>query len=276
MDNLEIPKPNGSLMLAWQVKNRHVLVVGGGDVALSRVNHLLQANAKITIIAKEIHPIIRKYNELGLIYAIHERGFQITDLKMYESSNKLPELPNDLSLDTVLDDDLINQLEEYHQNQRFAMVLTCLNDYQLSLKIYHIAKLQNLNINLADKPSQCDFYFGSTYRKGPLQIMISSNGQSPRFCNRLKEVKLKPVFESLDIENAVSNLGYLRGKLRKDIHPGEDVSVIKERMEWNKTITDRFSIEDWCLFKKSDVDLILKTYPNFPNIGVLLKQRDDE
>ncbi|KAH3668096.1 hypothetical protein OGAPHI_001850 [Ogataea philodendri] len=229
--------------------DRHVLVVGGGEVGLSRVNHLLQADAQITVVSPEFEPTIEKYAELGLLTLIR-RKFEMKDLQMYE-------LDTDIStLDIEKDQEQIEQVA----HSRFAMVLTCLNDYKLSLQIYYRCRQLGLNVNLADKPKNCDFYFGSTYRQGPLQIMISSNGKAPRFTNRLKEHKLRPVFDGLDIRKAVENLDYLRTTLRTKIHPGESPAVIKARMEWNRNITDSKSIEEWTSMDKSEIDALLATY----------------
>ncbi|GMG38832.1 unnamed protein product [Ambrosiozyma monospora] len=269
LDNLEIPQPNGSLMLAWQVKDRHVLVVGGGDVAISRVNHLLQANAKITIIAKDIDPVLHKYNELGLIYHLEERPFKPTDLTMHEhpkSRTKLLAYQQSLAISNtaILDETFISLVERFDKTEKFAMVLTAMNDYPTSLSIYHRCKLLQLNVNLADKPAQCDFYFGSVYRHGSLQLMISTNGKSPRFANRLKTQILIPALVPLDVDNAVACLGHLRRQLKEVVCAGSDADTIKERMKWNKAVTDFYSVEEWCRMDQEKVNELLKLYPKLP------------
>lgn len=254
--------------------DKHVLVVGAGDVALSRIDHLLVADAKITVIAgPDIHPTIQAYFDLGLLEKLESRNFVLSDLTIYEKDN-LEQKLEDLSLETEapvgenedlapLDELQMAKIEMLNQN-RFAMVLTCINNYPLSLRIWQECKKLSLNVNLADKPAYCDFYFGSVYRRGPLQIMISTNGKSPRLCNRIKNKMLIPMFEKLEIDKAVENLAYLRGKLRNEIHPGEETATIKERMEWNKKITDYYSIHDWCTMNTEFIDQILKLYPTFP------------
>lgn len=42
-------------------------------------------------------------------------------------------------------------------------------------------------VNVADSPSQCDFYMGSIVTKGNLKIRISTNGKSPTFAKRLRQ-----------------------------------------------------------------------------------------
>lgn len=274
MTEIVPPAPDGSLMLAWQVKNKHVLVVGAGDVGLSRIDHLLAANAKITVISgPTVHPTIKAYESMGLLENLIERDFKMSDLKMYEPENlrkTISEISIDDDLDLDLDEDKLSNIEEFN-NMKFQLVLTCINDYKLSLKIWYACKQLGINVNLADKPKQCDFYFGSIYRKGPLQIMISTNGKSPRFCNRIKNKMLVPLFEDLELDKGVENLNYLRTKLRNEIHVGEDTKFIKERMEWNRKITDFYSIEQWCMMDTSSIDKILELYPNLPTSEFLLK-----
>lgn len=241
-------------------------------MALSRVDHLLQADARITIITgPTVHPTLEKYHELGLLEKLERRNFKIKDLTMYEPEGlrrKIQDSDNDDNLDdemSQLSDDMIKFIEEF-DNSKFKMVLTCMNDYPLSLRIWQQCKKLGIDVNLADKPANCDFYFGSVYRQGPLQIMISTNGKSPRLCNRIKNKMLIPMFDKLDLNSAVENLGYLRSQLRNVVHPGEDAKVIKERMEWNRKITDFYSIHEWCSMNHEHIDKILKLYPDLPTV----------
>ncbi|KAJ3769891.1 siroheme synthase [Lentinula raphanica] len=43
----------GSLMISWQLKGKRVLLVGGGEIAASRTDHLLGADAHISILSPE-------------------------------------------------------------------------------------------------------------------------------------------------------------------------------------------------------------------------------
>lgn len=274
MSSVVPPVGGGSMMLAWQVRGKHVLVVGAGDVALSRIDHLLVADAKITVVTGcDVHPTIKSYHELGLLEDLIERDFQPSDLKMYEKKGMRDEIKsfdegNDGESFSNLSAEQIEKIEAFEE-MKFKMVLTCINNYPLSLRIWQQCKILGLDINLADKPKNCDFYFGSVYRQGPLQIMISTNGKSPRLCNRIKNKKLAPMFDGLDLNTAVENLGYLRSQLRNIYHPGEDVGVIKERMDWNKKITDAYSIEEWCIMDKTMIDNIVKGYPELPDLSKL-------
>src|SRR5690606_30847060 len=60
-----------------------------------------------------------------------------------------------------------------------GVVITALNDHELSRQICMEARFQGKLVNAADKPDLCDFYLGSVVKKGNLKIAISTNGKSP-------------------------------------------------------------------------------------------------
>lgn len=239
--------------------DQRVLVIGGGNVGLSRVNHLLEADAKVTVVSKELCPELEKYEALQLLECVEKREYKDSDLQMYETTKREQMMTLDLE-----DDENRKIIDDFEKNQKFALVLICINEHNIARHIYFKCKQLGLVVNLADDPQHCDFYFGSVYRRGALQIMISTNGKSPRLCNRIKNFKIKPMFESLDIANAIDNLGYMRSTLRSKVDPGEDRKTVKERMHWNRQITDFFSIEDWCEMDHDKIDAILSKFPELP------------
>ena len=68
------------------------------------------------------------------------------------------------------------------------VVISALNDVEMSEKIKVLANEKGLLYNAADKPELCDFYLGSIVMKGNLKIAISTNGKSPTVAKRLKEI----------------------------------------------------------------------------------------
>ena len=67
----------GSLLLAWQLKDKRVLIVGGGDVASGRIESVLAADALITIISPDegLHPLTRRYITSSDRITYHDRVF---------------------------------------------------------------------------------------------------------------------------------------------------------------------------------------------------------
>lgn len=267
----EDTETKGSLLLAWQVKDKHCLVIGSGNVALSRIVHLVRANAKITVITGEgnIDPEILQLNKQGKIFKLISRNYQPSDLTMYEDSNL--NLKN-LDLDN-LSPEVYEKIDNYVYNQRFETVCCCIDDYDTSLKVYYQCKLLKLNVNIADKPKYCDFYFGSMYNQKNLQIMVSTNGKSPRLSKIVKD-RIAKEFDDIDLNKAVENLGFVRSRLKIHVPINEnDVESIEDRMNWVKTLTDFFSLRQWSELdlisshednKYIYVDNIVKYFPGFP------------
>jgi len=108
-----------------------------------------------------------------------------------------------------------------------AMVLTAVDDPEASSQIYKLCKERRIAANIADVPPECDFYFGSVHRDGPLQIMVSTNGNGPK----LASIVRKNIAANLpgNIGDAITKVGGLRRKLRK-VAPG--VEEGPKRMQW--------------------------------------------
>lgn len=107
------------------------------------------------------------------------------------------------------------------------MVLTAVDDSEASTQIWKLCKERKISANIADVPPECDFYFGSVHRDGPLQIMVSTNGNGPK----LASIVRKQIAASLpkNIGAAIQNVGALRKKLRL-VAPG--IEEGPKRMQW--------------------------------------------
>ncbi|PVH23618.1 hypothetical protein CXQ85_003908 [Candidozyma haemuli] len=233
-------KHPGSLLLAWQVKDKHCLVIGGGDVALSRVHHLIRAQAKITVVSgPNVHPEILELEEKGELYKLLKRDYEPEDLQMYESKEQL-------SLESFkdIDESHYAQIDDQVKNQVFACVCCCIDDPVLSGKVYYQSKYLRLPVNIADKPPMCDFYFGSMFNQDALQIMISTNGKSPRLSKMIKDDIAKQ-FAGIKLNDAVDTLGDIRANLRARKLQDNSLETIEKRMEWIKKLTDFFTLRQW-------------------------------
>ncbi|HYE54834.1 MAG TPA: NAD(P)-dependent oxidoreductase, partial [Chitinophagaceae bacterium] len=130
-----------------------VLVVGGGNVGLEKLNAILHNSpaASIQLVAINISQRIRELAAFHSNILLHERAFAATDL-----------------------DDV-------------QVVIVAVNDVQASSAICMLAREKGKLVNVADKPELCDFYLASIVQKGNLKIAISTNGKSPTIAKRLKE-----------------------------------------------------------------------------------------
>lgn len=107
------------------------------------------------------------------------------------------------------------------------MVLVAIDDPAASTVIWKLCKERKVPANIADVPPECDFYFGSIHRDGPLQIMVSTNGKGPRIAAALRRFIAKQLPPNAG--NAIEAIGELRMRLRK-VSPDPEASP--KRMEW--------------------------------------------
>ncbi len=94
------------------------------------------------------------------------------------------------------------------------IVIIATNDTDLNQRIRLEAKQLRLLVNVVDKPLLSDFYFGSVVTKGNLKIGISTNGKSPTFAKRFREI-LENILPE-EMENVLDNLNTLRNNLKSN------------------------------------------------------------
>lgn len=129
-------------------------VVGGGNVGLEKVEALLKnnPNARIRIIAPLIKPELLELASKSEHIKIAKRKVRGWDLRKTD------------------------------------VLILATDDYALHERLKKKAKKRRLLTNVADTPALCDFYLGSTVKKGDLKIGISTNGKSPTFAKRFREI----------------------------------------------------------------------------------------
>jgi siroheme synthase-like protein len=133
-----------------KLHDRPVLVVGGGAIATSKIPSLVQAGARVTVVAPKLT------RQLG--QSVRNREIDWLP-KPFE--------PDDL-------------------NGKFLVVAaTSLRD--LNESVYREADKRNILCNAVDDIDHCHFYYGSIVQRGDLQIAISTNGKSPALAQRLRK-----------------------------------------------------------------------------------------
>jgi len=105
--------------------------------------------------------------------------------------------------------------------------MTAVDDPEASTQIWKLCKERRIAANIADVPPECDFYFGSVHRDGPLQIMVSTNGKGPRMANIVRRWIASNL--PANMGDAIVGVGKLRKQLR-GIAP--DISEGPKRMAW--------------------------------------------
>lgn len=163
-------------------------------MAAGRILNLLNADAKVTVISPRdgLNSEVAHRIEKGQVEYM-DKKFETTDL----------------------------------DDPRITMVMTAIDDPAASTVIWKLCKEKRIPANIADVPPECDFYFGSVHRDGPLQIMVSTNGNGPKMANIVR----RRIAASLpsNIGDAIAKVGVLRKKLRQ-VAPTIDQGP--KRMQW--------------------------------------------
>lgn len=158
----------------------HLLLVGGGYVGLEKITAVLDNSpgATITLVAPEIREEIVAIAAGNPRILLIKRKFEEQDLAGKD------------------------------------LVIVATNDKEENKRIKRSARAKHLLANVADTPDECDFYLSSIVKKGNLKLAISTNGLSPTFAKRLKEVLSDALPDNL--EQAMEQLNAVRELLRGD------------------------------------------------------------
>lgn len=142
---------------------------------------------------------------------------------------------------TYLDRRYLGPEEDEVKVGGFDMVLTAIDEVGLSSRVCTACRKERVPVNVADVPPECDFYFGSQLRRGPLQIMVSTSGRGPKIAALIR----KRIEESLpsDIEVAIDSVGKLRSDLRRRA-PGTGGPLGQRRMNWMIGVCDKWSLDE--------------------------------
>ena len=163
-----------------KLRNIQTVVIGGGNVGLEKVEALLKNDpeANIRVIAPQIHPLIISLAKEKLGVTIRPRKARKADLKGID------------------------------------LLILATDDLLLHQQLKKEAEKRHLLTNVADTPDLCDFYLGSTVKKGDLKIGISTNGQSPTFAKRFRQL-LEEILPD-DTHELLANLKVYRDRLKGD------------------------------------------------------------
>ncbi|KAA6430365.1 bifunctional precorrin-2 dehydrogenase/sirohydrochlorin ferrochelatase [Dyadobacter flavalbus] len=182
---------NNLFPIFLKLENLHTLIVGGGYVGLEKLTAVLDNSpmAKVTLVSPEIRQEI---------------------LDMAERNSRI-----NLILRKFEDEDLSAK----------DLVIVATNDKEENKRMWELARTRHILTNVADTPAICDFYLSSVVRKGNLKVAISTNGMSPTFAKRLKEVLGDALPDNLD--TAMEQLKAVRDMLKGDFaHKVEELNRI--------------------------------------------------
>jgi precorrin-2 dehydrogenase/sirohydrochlorin ferrochelatase len=132
------------------LKDRQVLLIGAGQVALQKLPALLECQARVRVVAPQALPEIRQLAQDGKMTWIQ---------RSYESSD----------LDGT------------------SLVIAATDDPDLQKKIAAEARARKIWVNVVDVPPLCDFIAPAIVSRGDVQIAISTGGAAPALAKYLRQ-----------------------------------------------------------------------------------------
>jgi siroheme synthase-like protein len=131
------------------LKNKRIVVIGGGEVAERKVESLLATGALIVLISPVITP------RLDLLR--QEKRIQV-ERRAYAAGDCAGA----------------------------ALVFSATDDAEVSSAVFREATQAGALVNTADQPALCDFIMPAIVRRGDVAIAVSTGGTSPGLASQLR------------------------------------------------------------------------------------------
>jgi len=131
------------------LRDKPVLVVGGGEVAARKARALARCGAHVTVVAPELCDELAERVRKG---APRHRAKRFDD------------------------DDLAGA----------EMAIAATDDARVNAAVAEAARAAGIPVNVADDPAHSSFLMASVVERGPVQVAISTSGTSPALVRRLR------------------------------------------------------------------------------------------
>jgi len=155
-----------------KLAGRRCLVVGAGRIAEAKIESLLTTGAQVHVVAPRGTQTVQRWaRDERISWAA--RAFEPADL------------------------------------EQVSLVITATGCETVNQQIFREACARGILCNSADDPEHCNFYCSAVVRRGPLQIAISTGGNSPALAQRLRQ-ELEAHFAP-EYGDWVRSLGEARG-----------------------------------------------------------------
>ena len=137
------------LPIYLKLEGRRCLVVGAGTIAAPKIESLLRAGGRVTVVAPRALPLVQQWARMGHVQW-EEREFVPADL------------------------------------DAMFLVITGTDVRPVNQAVAQEARARQILCNSVDDPPDCDFFYPSVVRRGDLQVAISTAGKSPALAQRLR------------------------------------------------------------------------------------------
>ncbi len=126
------------------------LIVGGGRVAARKVEWLVRAGARVTVVAPALHAELTAcINRAGCVHL--QRDFEPAQLT------------------------------------GMSLVVAATDDRAINAAVSHAARKRNVPVNVVDSPDLSTFIFPAIIDRSPILVAVSSSGASPVLARRVRE-----------------------------------------------------------------------------------------
>ncbi|MDR3724398.1 MAG: siroheme synthase CysG [Terracidiphilus sp.] len=179
------------LPIFLSLRRQTVLLVGAGAVALTKAEQLLDAGARLRIVAPSAIEQIRSWAKEQKV-DWQERSFRESDL------------------------------------DGCILAIAATGDPAVNALVYREATRRGILANSVDDPERCMFYSSSNLRRGALQIAVSTSGESPAFGQHLRD--LIDAQLPVDLGERLDNLGEQRKEILQKLPGGPERTALLKRL----------------------------------------------
>ena len=170
-----------------ELGGRRAVVIGGGFVAVRKAQSLLDADARLVVVAERIDKMMTAL-----------------------CKNKNAELIKS------------KYLKEYLAGAVLAIAAT--NDHKLNKRIYKDCQELEILCNVVDEPELCDFFVPAVVKRGDLKIAVGTEGHCPAFSGHIRK-KLEKIFTEKH-GLFLDELEIMRNKLIREVPEANKRKVI--------------------------------------------------
>lgn len=158
------------------IAGKPVVVIGGGEVALRKVEGLLDAGAVVTVVSPQLHADLARLADERRVSWL-QREYRPGDLEGY----------------------------------KLAFVGT--DDRSINATVTREGRERDVWVNAVDDPQNCDFIMPGIVRRGDLIVAVSTSGGSPAMARKMRE-ELE-AFLTEDYALLLELAAEVRGELRE-------------------------------------------------------------
>lgn len=182
---------NSLFPIFLKVEDEKAVVIGGGQVALRKVEQLLDSRASVKVVAKQFAP---QFAALG-----ERAGVELVEAA-YESSDL----------------------------EGAFIVFVCTDDNEVNRDVYSYCHEHNILVNAADSPPNCNFYMPSVVKQGDLKVAVSTNNRGCAYTKKIR-MDLEQIFDER-YAHVLVYIGRIRDYLKANEPDIEVRGAILKRM----------------------------------------------